>query len=75
MKQRMLNKIRRISVVDRIRLVQCILDTISADETQLGLTRRQKSRLGKRLAARRKRAAPLARRKRAAPLARRKKKS
>ncbi|MCY3019372.1 MAG: hypothetical protein NTW87_10155 [Planctomycetota bacterium] len=62
MKQRMLNKIRRIPVVDRIRLVQCILDTIADDETQLGLTRRQKSALGKRIAARRKRATRPARR-------------
>jgi len=63
MKLSTLKKIRRIPVVDRIHLVQCILDTIADDETQLGLTRRQKSALGKRIAARRKRAASSARRK------------
>ena len=63
MKLSTLKKIRRIPVVDRIHLVQCILDTIAADETQLGLTRHQKSALGKRIAARRKRATRAARRK------------
>lgn len=65
MKASTLRKVRRMPVVDRLRLVRAILDTIADDELQLGLTRREKSALGKRIAARRKSRAAGASRKRA----------